>query len=1058
MNQIYMDHIALEASAGTGKTFQLSLRVTELLLKGIQPKNILCLTFTKKATAEMKDRIIENILKFADGKYNSDSSEYKIIYDRIDSYKKALGKDKKSTDEFIKDQAIKARDAIFQSYSDLNIKTIDSFVSGILKMFPYEAGIRPDFEIQSLESHLKVFDETFDDVFTELIKDPTWKNIFNDIAPSLDDELISFIEKTKNYLSNIYDNYIVLKNKVDQEIDTKTFISLIQKAQQIQQSIISIKDDYANSISEPTSDRAKKSHLTFKNYTNVKDILKNRLAQTGYHNHKDFIKVNRDPNYDDLFFQLNDKIKEYIEVKSELIEKFVLYLFSKIITSINESKNKLNKFTFSDLTTLTSNMMNNDLIDTDYLYFRLDGRIDHILIDEFQDTSIAQWNILKPLIEESISGKGQNDKIGSFFYVGDPKQNIYRFRGGSSALFNKVYTEYSDRINHETLPKNYRSGKYIVNYVNDLFTKIVSTKKIQYNSEDYSELKKQLDTYILNQQYDESKGDGYINFKINYGDVDNVGSSKNSKQSIEEYSVECINEAINNGWEYKDIAILVNTNSDGDQVFKYLLENNIPTIRETSSYLINTIEYNALMDLAKFIETGDEISFLKFVIAPNAVITLEDYKNDELIKNIKKDIYSKITYYAKKPIFEKILLLVQELQLLDRFNGKQDLINTLDIMASSCPNEYNFVTFKETLDELVSSVQSVSVKKSNAITIMTIHKSKGLQFPVIILPTISKKIKLNKNLSNFFITNPDKPDYSDLRYVNSKDELSYIDGTERYFQHNLEEGRIFLDAINFLYVAMTRAEQALFMLIDVPKDKVQRDFEKNNSFEDLNDLSDFIFFILQNSTYQLQCGDLKECKKHASNKNNTESVVNEDKLYDLPLAPLKPRFKRDEFHKQSFEGEIFGSALHEGLRFLDGNNRNSIDTAINKIKNNYELLLNEESMSTIKHYIENIFNNTTWLNLFEGHVFKERSIGKTVNKTKELYAIDVYSIIDNKKIILCDYKTGNIDEHLDKYKNQVLKYAEILRDLYEIHDIEQYLINFYNGKISVVRINEDIIL
>ena len=1054
MNKMNIEHMALEASAGTGKTFQLALRVTELLLKGVEPKDILCLTFTKKATTEMKDRIIENINKFADGSFNPTSGEFLNIKEKMEDYVKNSKIKCNSIEDHIKERAIIARDTIYESYSDLNIRTIDSFTSGILKMFPYEAGVRPDFEIQSDTAADIVFEKVFDDVFSDLIKKSNWKYFFTNVLTAFDENFTTFINNTKKNIKYINNNYIILKNIVNQPIDIDYLVSLVDKANTLKENIIKSKIDYAKTVT-PHNDRTTNVHGNFMyNINNITDFVEHKFITSGIHKHSWFDKSQYEDNYEDQFEKIHNAAKEYVQIKVEIIEKFALNISKIVIDKLNITKNELNKFTFVDLTTLTSNMMESNLIDKDYLYFRLDSHINHILIDEFQDTSIAQWEILTPLAEEAMAGVGQYDKTGSFFYVGDPKQNIYRFRGGSSALFKSIINTYSDKIKHETLPRNYRSGKNVVESVNNLFTLIADSKindNILNKDKDlFAPINAQLESYKLNQTHDESKGDGFVEINVGYNVYkEGCEASDFNEYSEEVYSYDCVIKAKEAKWNYNEIAILVDQNDSGDKIYEYLKENNIPAKRETSSTLNNSLEYIAIMDLAKFIETGDELSFLEFALAPSSMITYEEYKDDAYIKQIKQEIYSKITLYGKKPIFEKILLLVQELNLLERFSGKQDLLNTLDLMSIATPNEYNFITFKEILDEKALNIQSVSIKEADAVTIMTVHKSKGLQFPVIILPNIKKKIRINRKKTKLFISEPDSTDQAKLSYAASDEEYIYLKDSVQEYEKQIEDERVFLDSMNFLYVGMTRAEQALFMHIDFPG---------KNTPKKATNLSQFVYLLIKDRLGEYNTGKLEPSETYLANKKQIVKEVFEEEIYDLSSMPLKPRYKRDEFHRENFGGQIFGTALHDAVRFLNGKDKSSIEIAMSKVKNKFELLLDPNGLSEIKDYIEKLFSNEVWLKMFDGDIFKERSIGKTNGKTRELYAIDAYSIINENKIILCDYKTGDFEKFRNKYEKQVLNYAEILRDLYGIHDIEQYLINFHNGEVKSIRINENIII
>ena len=227
------DNLALEASAGTGKTFQLAMRVAGMLLTGAAPRDILCLTFTKKATAEMKERIIKFINGFAE--CTSDKSEYEFITPLMKKYAEKLNEP--FSDNFIKEKAVTARDNLFTHFSELNIKTIDAFNNTILKIFPFEAGFRPDFDVQSDEETAQIKKTAFYQLISDMLTDNKWKHILDNIYPVLGVQTVSLISTLQKYAEYVADNILKLENAVNNAPKLDDIINMISKAVTLQKEI-----------------------------------------------------------------------------------------------------------------------------------------------------------------------------------------------------------------------------------------------------------------------------------------------------------------------------------------------------------------------------------------------------------------------------------------------------------------------------------------------------------------------------------------------------------------------------------------------------------------------------------------------------------------------------------------------------------------------------------------------------------------------------------------------------------------------------------------------------
>lgn len=984
------ENLALEASAGTGKTFQLAMRVAGMLLTGAAPRDILCLTFTKKATAEMKERIIKFINSFAEG--TADKSEYEFITPLMKKYAEKLNEP--FDDNFIKEKALTARDNLFSHFSELNIKTIDAFNNTILRIFPFEAGFRPDFDVQSDEETAQIKRTAFYQLISEVLTDNKWKQILDTIYPVLGVQTVSLISTLQKYAEYVADNILKLENAVNNTLKLDDIINMISSAVNLQKEIPDLCQKFKKTFdydSLKVNQMKAVDKLDYKDIQDISDIpfFKNILDEA-----PNFKKYEFSQKQYTLRDKIFNKLQEYWLLYGNILTSLALNLGKSLNEKMDILKKEQNILTYSDISNAVYYMLATDSskIDKDYLYFRLDGRINHLLIDEFQDTSISQWLTLKPLAEEAMAGLGQHDKVGSFFYVGDPKQNIYRFRGGSSSLFRMLLKEYKDKLLSKTLDTNYRSGKNIVDIVNKISNKI------------YKQYGENFAIFNIDQKAYKENGDGYVEITHNL--------DKDSKEEDTYYLTYCLDKikmCIDKGFQYKDIAILTVSNKHGKEIIDFLEDNGIPVQAETSANLTSSPVFNIIMALAEFIETDDDYAFFRFLYTSPKAAQNSIMQDKGLLKHEKNKIKNMLNNIEGLSIFDKLLYLSDKLDLQSRFNSSPDYYVCFDVISKTAPNETNISNFKEAVYKAASSEQALSAVQKNAVTVMTIHKSKGLQFNVVLLPNLARDININARNSSLFVADNNIFGDSKLCCVYSKKQYPYIAGTkaEEYMEN--ENMLTLQDSINMLYVAMTRAEKALFINAEIPKDMPLK-------------ISHIVGVCFPEPVH---LGTLKAEKKEEKEQIKSINIdfnINKEKK----LIETKAFYSKKENVTHDYLSALTGSCLHAGLFMLEYGKEETIALAEKCMFAKYGSALDNKTFAEIKKQLHTVYNNKQWQQLFNGRVFKERRIGENNN----LYSVDIYSEMDDK-IVIMDYKTGTLnDKMLDDYKKQLFKYAEILKKLY----------------------------
>ncbi len=706
------NYLSLKASAGSGKTFALSLRYICLLFLNAKPSEILCLTFSNKSANEMKQRIGTSLKNLGEDEIflNQLCKDLNLEKNRILARKSEL------LDSFLT--------------SDLGIMTIDKFTNKILREFSGYLGINDDFIISN---------DDLEDLGLKYLR-------FLKKDKIAYDELLELVKKTNKKVPSLVEIFKTLYYKYEE-------FAKQNPEQNSKQESKNHKKEFENQILELANELRKNlmknanlsasgvKALDFKNIKNL--IEKTWLEKDALHEYSYFKKV-ADIQSEEIFIMLKSLLNIYCD--EENAEKIKLFLAClKSFTDFRQEYNKkLNILEFFDVTKLTLRLLE-DFIDKDFLYFRLDAKYKHILIDEFQDTSILQYKILEPMIEEILSSK---QDFKSFFYVGDTKQSIYRFRGGNKELFPFVSQKYSE-IKTQILSTNYRSCENLVKFINGLFTKL--------NNYDYEEQK-----YI--------KEGGFIK-------VLKTQELKDGDFSILE---EKINIFIKNNDALNSMAILTFTNKDLIKVYEYLSQK-FPKLNfstATNKLLINQKNISALINLIKYLYYNEDIYKINF----NATLGLDETKAIEFdIDLLENSLYKSIKEMAD---FYKLL--------------DENTLHFLEL----CKNYANIVDFINQIDKCDMVIEKNS---KNSIDILTIYKAKGLEYDTVFLLDRLTKARntssflfsyKNLELNNIFIKSSPKGFKSEVY----KKALG------------LEEKLSLEDKLNTLYVGLTRARNNLFIL------------------------------------------------------------------------------------------------------------------------------------------------------------------------------------------------------------------------------------------------------
>lgn len=623
--------LAYSASAGSGKTFALSVRYISLLFMGEAPGTILAATFTNKAAAEMRQRVVESLRSLAD---ESNEAFTDAICVQTGLSREAL---------LEKQPEVLARFLAGSSY----IVTLDSFFSSILRSASLEIGLEPDFVTKeqgedALEKHF--LDEVqAAGLLSSLVK------------LSMDIEDKRFM-KIFDLMQNFYKVDPLLPQQVEESL------ALVRQEEACEALRIKL-------IKALTDAGAPARCMNQFDTKSIKALFgKSLFEKETLGEHSWFKKVAND-EIEGLYAFLKKELSRWAQVKEAIVlhNLFKIYDYYKNATITNAKSSGV--LSFDDLTYFTYRLLHESL-SKEFLYFKIDSKFKHILLDEFQDTSTLQFLLLKPLIDEIFSGYGQSE-FKSFFYVGDTKQSLYRFRGGVEELFDKVAEHYGVTI--EQMDTNYRSSKNVVEQVNRWF---------------------------------EPAMEGYVPQKSKPGASEGYVEVLESETLIEE-AVGQAKRLLALGVDVNDIAFLVSTNKDGVSLQEACMSEGIDTLLQTSSSLKNMPKIAALVAMVEYLFYGEKIDAQALLSRTGKTLGSVD-----------------MSWFS---------VFMSPLQVIDRlvrgFGYFDEDMNILKLLEFAS----HFSDIPTFIEEFRTSSIAVAANTAHGAKIMTIHGSKGLEFGYVIL-------------------------------------------------------------------------------------------------------------------------------------------------------------------------------------------------------------------------------------------------------------------------------------------------------------------------------------
>jgi ATP-dependent exoDNAse (exonuclease V) beta subunit len=1008
----------LKASAGSGKTYSLTERFVQFLLSDKIPqnhlRNILAITFSNNAAKEMKERILSWLKDI----YFGDPDKIEDLFEIL-SLKK----------EHLPSKAGAAIDEILKNYTEFQVKTIDSFMTSIYKASAIDLGYSPDFEIVMAPENIMAY--AFNR-FLRRVREGTQEAEFLErlldiILRSKREEAAYLWDPSKDFLEETVELYYKLSGIVKDAkiIDGEKEIESIKK--EIRDAAESLNGFIEKSGLQKSGRSSFYDILKMVRNNNFPDLIDKGLISIPVNKPK---KADENPWYEKISGQwdlLGHQIKKYIGLHATTYYTPYLKTYEAFKDILEEVKKREGTIFINDINKKLSDYLDHEIVPD--VYFRIGEMIYHYLIDEFQDTSPIQWSNLFPLIENSLS------QGGSLFAVGDTKQAIYGFRNADYGIMKGLESKNpfsSAHHNVKELEINYRSLEGVVDFSKEFFKKVVA------NHEKYRDPASRSGLIGYDQRVKEDhKGSGYVEvIKCEKSDDDPP-----EKRKIQDL----IKELAQRGYSYSDVAILAYRNENVVNITTWLNEIEVPFI-SYSSLDIRTRKLTAeIVALLTFLDSPpDDLSFAGFVLGDIFRKALErnrkrfelkelhkfffrNRKNAPLYKAFQKEFPELWEVYFEElfkstgylPLYDLVCEIYRIYRAFDHFRGEEaTLIKILEVIKNfegeGRNNPGDFLKYASD-EEAGESDWTIDVPAGiNAVKVMTIHKAKGLGFPVAIVLMYEETIRWSRYILD------EETDGVNLLRINKK-----ISEASDFLQEKYEEERHkdLVNKLNTLYVGFTRAEDELYVI------GVQG---KRNQFPiDL-----------------LQTADSPIGSKKAPRPRPPGPTQEDLKLYYHP-DPIKLHFAADQ--ELNLEERLRGEFIHRVLYFIDALNENTESELERIIKRVNDELKADYPVGEMKK------NLMQFMELEEIRPYFIDKPGRTIKREQDfsdpggsLFRMDRV-VMDKDQIVVIDYKTGTEKRAEKEYISQLRSYIRILKEIYPDKTVEGMIAYVDLGEMTLLR-------
>ncbi len=1065
----------LQASAGSGKTFSLTAHYLTLLFSSeTKYREILAVTFTNKATEEMKSRILEVLEGLAKGDGSKKIDDYRLL---VLQAHPAMS----THDLHLKADQIYRK--ILHDYSRFSVSTIDGFVQKVIRGFAFELGLNADYSLEMNYNKVKddlvsKLDGALDhnkqllqwviDLAIERIKDnKSWNykielysligeifterfQLFESAVEQLGAENIGelfkkYAQVTREEISNFENHIVTLATSIHQlleQYDVKTDVlkgksrSGLTKVILIARGDLSKVDSLFNYIDEPTEWFQKNSHIDVV-YQAINPLLKAIKAHY----------LANMPKYG-LAVAFNKNL-------------YYLRLMQEIAVLLKQYRSENENLLISDAQKLISEITKDAGDNPSFIWEKVGNRYKNFLFDEFQDTSTSQWGSFKSLLSNAIATPTEN--MIDHLIVGDTKQSIYRWRNGDWNILHKHAKSDIGAVNvlEDSLSENYRSAENIITFNNYLYHTLPHTLQQELNQNILGR-NESIATWWKEQNYEQIITDIYEGSNQNFASSTLKGGTVKIKKFGKEDAPNearftetvfrdlALNDIIEEiyylkevlQYPLKDIAILVRSNSEALLTVKKLMEQGLPVLSGDALLIANNKAVKLIINtLRMLIGLESQIALYKAnCIAlyhalhdrdadPNHFLHLNTTGLTDLETTLPKVLCDNWQNWIQLPLAELIEMLIECYGLKNLAEHLPYLLAFRDLCAHANKlGEKGIIAFLTWWEEEGILKSLPSPEGADAIQVVTIHKSKGLAFRAVFVPFCNWEIKGKVNTT--FWVSSEETVYQELRGIPLRYNEALADSViaKAYYEELLYNN---MDALNMLYVATTRSKDYLYLATMAKKEATNLSNigdVLNHCFEDKFDSN--VYEIVEHVSVN--------SKKESRNLITLNSYPTTTRLAELYIPSEEKHLK----HVLNIERSgRKGSILHDIL--ANASNENQVNVVIEDLL--LAGMIQEDEREDLRASVLKVLDNPALKQIFDNATesITEKSIVDVHGKTHRPDRL----LINDNEIIILDYKF-TIDES-DKHIEQVKTYKNLLLSMGH-NNIKTYLFYAVSGKLKLV--------
>lgn len=1041
-----------KSSAGSGKTTTLTLEYLKLTLgKPESYKHILALTFTNKAAQEMKERILDFLGQLIQLKLQKDDPYFlDTLLQDIPKYKSVLeSKGMLEARRMIQNDALILHKNLIHNYSEYAVSTLDSFTNRIIRSFSHDLGLSFNYQVelnsdQMLKDAVEELVSRIDnkeELITKILTRYSQQKIDNERSRNIVNDLK---DRAKSLLNDVEEVFLKPLRALDLEEMSSMQKQLEAQVKEFEKQLQNFGKEFIelckrNGILPNMFFQGNKSIYPFFRRFTEKDyktldpnsyiikMIEEDKWTAGKTSPAD--KVNIESQAEEIK-AIYRKTQDYIEANKSnyFLKKEVfagIYPFMVLMELekiLNQMKVDQQMIHISDFNKIISEKIANE--SAPYIYERIGNKYQHFLLDEFQDTSVIQWHNLLPLVENSLSENHFN------LIVGDAKQSIYRWRGSDVEQFSHFpkLTNIGDdtfmaereqqlfRAYEEVhLTTNYRTGEKIVQFNNQLFQFIIDREFLP---------KSQAGVYADLIQKTQSKKDLPSSVEIHQMDVKEISGIENKNLAYIERTYEIILQCLNQGFLLKDMVVLARKNDFLIQVAHYLLSKGINVISSESLHVDTSPQVQFLVSIIRHLyqptESLYQSEILKYLFNQQDINnSYSDYLISLDSSNELKDLWVDLEIDLNK----EELLKLEAYEALEQICGifKMDKNNALlhffleAAFIFTQENHQSLADFNEWWTINAYDYKLEVPEEWDAVKLMSFHKSKGLEFPVVINHFAQAHLRSRPGQEIWL--NPGFEDFPQLKSFPFK--LSSLEGTQFEPYKTKEDDLSKLDELNIFYVAMTRPEQKLYLLVD-KYEAPKKGKSTSNTFKFDEILEDFItqsdanqlvenVFLFGDETVEKKAKKNEESDDSESINLNSQTNVNWRNSISLALD--------HEEDNTALSSAQWGQKVHAVLSEVK--TEEDIQFVLSRMV--YKSWIAKEESSEIEVLVRQVVEHPQLQQFYTNDIgnYSEREMyseeGKKYRPDKMIELDDMFVIID--------YKTGKKQK---KDEKQVLNYCQLV--------------------------------